>query len=178
MDKSEYDLLMSEIDRIAEKVSAFPASMQEMVYRNIVDTLLSRRAWDRTRSSTLQGSALKESDAARRRLRNYLAHGGNELSENYVSNDIGSASDMVYAAWVAFFFSDLAPENVRKEYIDYRDLLTVSEFLARPIKDPKSTLNNSRRAGEYLDSVRPGRYAVSEKGLKELEKLRKEEAKK
>lgn len=177
MDKSEYDLLMSELENIAKKVSAFPDSMQEMVYRNIVDTLLARRAWDRPRSGILTKPSRTRADETSRRLESYLSRGGSELSEHYVSNNVDSASDMVYAAWVAYFFSDLAPENIRKEYIDYRDFLTVSRFLERPIKNPKSTLNNSRRAGEYLDIVRPGSYTVTEKGRNEIEKLRKEEDK-
>ena len=99
MDKSEYDLLMSELDNIAEKVNAFPDNMQEMVYRNIVDTLLARRAWDRRRSGMLTEPSTTRAVEARRRLESYLARGGSELSENYVSNNVGSASDMVYAAW-------------------------------------------------------------------------------
>lgn len=177
MDKSEYDLLMSELDSIAEKVTAFPPSMHEMVYRNIVDTLLAKRSRDRQRMGTPHDSFTVRGKVSHQRLQSYLARGAIELSDTYQQYNIIDASDMVYAAWVAHFLTDLAPPNIRKDDIDHRDLEAVSNFLERPIRNPKSTLNNSRRSGEYLTAVRPGRYVVSKKGREEIEKLHKQEGK-
>lgn len=178
MSKAEFDIVMNEIEAIAEKVNAFPRHLQATVYRHLVDTLLDKderadgpypgRPWSssgrRTPSTDIRGSNI---DVERSKIRSY-----------YSKHGLAKINDMEFAAFCAYLMSELASQEVRRDSIDERVLLEMFEIVGRDAPgNARSTLNNTRRVREYLDLKAPGRYSLSEKGRKYVSGLlRKEDA--
>ena len=177
MGKSEYDIVMSEIENIAEKVNAFPRHLQESVYRHLVDTLL-----DRHEIGGLPNSARRRSGASRDRslfaLRNSsIEIDRSELRSYYTKHSLGKTNDMEYAAFCAYFVTELASPEAKRSSIDENVLTEMCEIAGRESPgNARSTLNNARRVRKYLDASAPGRYVLSDTGREFVKKLLKKES--
>ena len=177
--KSEYEIVMSEIENIAEKVNAFPRHLQESVYRHLVDTLL-----ERSDRGGLPYSARKRS-GARRDVSLFPGRDSSievdrsKIRSYYSQYNLGKINDMEYAAFCAYFVTEVASPESRQPALDELILLEMCEIAGRETPgNARSTLNNARRVGEYLDASAPGRYVLSDKGRKfVMELLKKESAK-
>jgi len=74
----------------------------------------------------------------------------------------GSANEM--AALVAFYLSELAPEEVRKKEVSFDDEIKYFKQAGFPLpKKPRMLLTNAKNAG-YLDSIGDGRFALNPVG--------------
>ena len=177
MGKTEYELLMSQIDAIAEKVTTFPKHMQETVYRHLVDTLLDREPredyirYKRTRSNVNRQTSMvsrniSSIDVDKRRIRSY-----------YHEYELDKANDMQFAAACAHFLSELASPETKRNTIDETTLQDMCEILGRePPGNARSTLNNARRLRNFFDVVVPGQYALAKKGRDYVRSVIKKES--
>ena len=74
------------------------------------------------------------------------------------------SSDMEMAAIVAYYLSELAPEENRKEVIATEDVKTYFKQAGHPLpKGPQFTLPNAKAAG-YFESAGHGRYKLNPVG--------------
>lgn len=167
MGKEDFDLLMNEIDTISEKVSSFPRNMQEMVYRHIVGTLLDesakladpvpkRRSFSQSVGFSSVGSGGSSIQLNKKQIRSY-----------YLDYDLRSINDMEFAAFCAYYLSELASPDTRSSAIDDRTLVRFFEIVGRDTPgNPRSTLNNARRVRKYLEPKERGMYGISAGGWK------------
>jgi hypothetical protein len=73
-----------------------------------------------------------------------------------------SANEM--AALVAYFLSDIAPQDKRKQNVNADDIKTYFKIAEFPLpKQPKATLPNAKNAG-YFDLVGDGEYRLNPVG--------------
>gem|GEM_PF-1504262 len=175
MGKAEFDIVMGEIDAIAEKVNSFPRPVQETVYRDLVDTLLDRQNRGETTLSERTRSGLTRSSSWRRNSN--IAVDRNAICSYYSKHELDKINDMEYAAFCAYFVSELASEEAKRKSIDEALLLEMFEIAGRPMPgNARSTLNNARRVREYLILRPPGKYSLSEDGRKYVLGLLKKES--
>ncbi|MCY4061156.1 MAG: hypothetical protein OXG53_02180 [Chloroflexi bacterium] len=163
MNREKYDLLVREMDTIARKVSLFPPELQDVVYEKLVATLLDEPAklpvTDAHEASagvsSIQVSPVGLGD------RNYAG----EIEEYYSKYGLSEYNDMEVSAWVCYYFTTLAPEEVRVESIDANHYAEVCTITGRKLpKNAGTTLNNSKNIRKYLESKGTGLYALSQLG--------------
>ena len=179
MGKSEFEIVMSEIDAIAEKVNAFPRYMQEPVFRYLVDTLLDRHDHEETYISGKSRSSVARAAAMRKGRYSSIEIDRSKLRSYYSRHDLGKINDMEFAAFCAYYLTELASEEARRKSVDETILLEMCDIVGRAAPgNARSTLNNARRVREYLEPAGPGRYVLSGRGREfVMELLRKEAAK-
>ena len=177
MGKTEFDIVMSEIEAIAEKVNSFPRHLHESVYKHLVDTLLDRHdrgeyAYSarmrshKTPPTSILSGRYSSIEVDRVQIRKYYSEYG-----------LGQINDMEYAAFCTYYISELASPEARRNSIDERILLEMCEIAGRETPgNARSTLNNARRVREYLDARAPGKYILSDEGRKFVTELLKKES--
>ena len=163
MTREKYDLLVAEMDTIARKVSLFPTELQASVYKNLVSTLIDESTQDtpadkrgkRSGKTSISISPLSGDD------RNYTA----EIEEYYRNYKLSEYNDMEASAWVCYYFTVLAPEEVRVEAIDANHYAEMCMISGRKLpNNAGTTLNNSKNIRKYLESRGTGIYSLSKLG--------------
>lgn len=177
MGKTEYDILMREMDAISDKVSRFPRYMQETVYWNLVNTLLdSQTQSEIARSIGIRSGSprrvppraqnISSIELDKKRIRSY-----------YREYELEKTNDMQFAAACAHYLSELASEGIRRNTIDETLLIELCEVVGRePPGNARSTLNNARRLRGYFEVVASGQYALAEDGRKYVQGLLNKES--
>ena len=145
MTPEKYDLLVREMDTIARKVALFPTELQASVYKNMVATLLDEPTQDsstggrraRAGQAPISTSPLSGDD------RNYVA----EIEDYYRRFELSEYNDMETSAWVCYYFTVLAPEELRVQAIGahhYEDMCTITGR-----KLPKERKHNIKQFQEH-----------------------------
>ncbi len=165
MKSEQYELLMSEIDIIAEKVKSFPEHMQEAVFNLLVANIVnsseeSLRSQEHTMGSEDALSTVSL-EAVSGEVRNYVA----EIENFYSRYRLSEASDMDISAFVAYFFTVLAPLENRVDAINEDHLIELCVITGRKLPgNCKTTLNNAKNYKRFLESRGKGYYALSKLG--------------
>ena len=169
MGKEKYDLLMGEIDVIAEKVNLFPEHLQESVFDALHSALMDK---DNQKVAVAEDSEVKEvqpvTDTSSGKTeiedRDHVA----EIKKHVSEFNLGSVTDIEFALYAAYYFTMLAHDDHKVSAITQDDLKKAVSIAGR--KPPKnsgysSTLSNARRKG-YLENPKgkKGTYQVTDVG--------------
>ena len=161
MKREKYDILVAELENIATNIQLFPDSLHKDVYHTLVNALLN----DDTQISTETKSFAESADIATIDaesepvlLRNYAT----ELHEYYLKYELEKRNDMEVAAFLAHYFTEIAPTDVRVEAIEPKHIEELCQITGRPLpKDSRSTLTNAKNKKKYLESDGKGFYTLS-----------------
>lgn len=178
MNDENYTQFMAELDTIAEKIKAFPDSLQESVYsdwrRLILEKDFSQTETDgvieASQNDAPSSSVVKNVDEDR----NYAS----EIADYYVKYKLSECNDMELSAFVAYYFTVVAPPENKVEAINEDHLVDLCTITGRRIPGrPAGSLSNAKNLKKYLDRVGTGTYSLTKMGehfvkhtlLKELE---------
>ncbi len=165
MTQEKFDRLIQEIDTIARKVALFPKELQPTVFELIVATLLdepSETIVNRNRDARNQFiHGVFPSGDTSVEARNYAT----ELEEYYREYALAEINDMQLAAFTAYYFTVLAPPELKVDAITgdhYEDLCIIT---GRKLPNSsKKTLINAKNSGRYLERKGTGMYSLTARG--------------
>lgn len=161
MGQTEFNLLLENIDIMTAAVEKLPDNCREIVYRSLVDALLSDDMTPDVSSKTLipQGSqSLYSHDVDERNI-------AEELENHYRQFGLDSVNDMEFAAFLGYFFAKLAPPNEITERIDESHYKMACMITGRNMPARISgTMNNAKNLKGYLESHGSGIYSISAMG--------------
>lgn len=165
MGKQGYELVMSKVDDIAVAVNKFPEGAQGVACKELISALIADFGLSCNGSvarTSVSGDSLIVNDK--------VVDGGNaaENLERYASNfDLISINNAQFAAFVAYFYCELAPDGVRVDAIDKSHLESACDIVGRNLPARlDTTLSDAKTKGRYryLISKGTGRYALSHAG--------------
>ncbi len=148
MGKQDFDLVMSEIDRIIEAVKKFPESAQGSACTALVSALIHRSTESPNGSTSghgyqSQGTMLPSKIEAEEEDRDYIAAIKSDVAD-YGLNDV---SDIEFAAYATRFYTEAGPEDVRVDTFNN----------AKKAKEP--LLKSGRKQGTFTLTAM-GRFHV------------------
>lgn len=165
MNGANYTQFMAELDTIAEKIKAFPDSLQESVYSDWRRLLLERE-FPQTKTDEIveasqddapTSSVIKKDDNGR----NYAS----EIADYYENYRLSDCNDMELSAFVAYYFTMEAPPENRVEAINENHLVELCTITGRRIPGrPGGSLSNAKNLKKYLDRVGTGTYSLTKVG--------------
>lgn len=164
MGNQEYELVMSKVDDIATAVNKFPESAQGVACKEIISALIG----DASSSSNGSGSPTSPlSHHVSVNDNNVVVDGNaaNSLEWYADSFDLISINNQQFAAFVAYFYCELAPDGERVDAIDTNHLETACDIVGRNLPgNLTSTLNDAKTKGRYLASKSKGKFVVTHAG--------------
>lgn len=152
MTRERYDLLMSEMDKIAEKVKLFPHGVQESVFKALIDALLQSEPISPDENSVEPANSESEDSIGRPEERpsdemEFIAM----VKRHGDEHRLAQITHPQFATYAAFVFSELAPEDMRKDEIGKAELEKVYQIAGRkPPVNLSNQLNAARRKLKYL----------------------------
>ncbi len=165
MSGENYTQFMAELDTIAEKIKAFPESLQESVYSDWRSFLLDKEfpkaeteeVVEVLQSNAPSSSVIKKEDEDR----NYAT----EILDYYQKYNLSECNDMELSAFVAYYFKMAAPPENMVEAINESHLVEVCTITGRRIPGrPAGSLSNAKNLKKYLDRVGTGTYSLTKVG--------------
>ena len=165
MTQEKFERLLQEIETIARKLALFPKELQPTVFELMVATLLdepSETIVARNRAARNQFiHGVRPSGDSSALARNYAT----ELEEYYGKYALAEINDMQLATFAAYYFTVLAPPELKVEAITadhYEDLCIIA---GRKLpKSSKKTLINAKNSGRYLERKGTGMYSLTPRG--------------
>ena len=164
MGKQEYELIMDKVDDIAVAVNKFPESAQGVACKEIITALIGDA------NSSSNGSGARRSVSGE----NMAADNGNMLVDGNAANglewyadnfDLISISNQKFAAFVAYFYIEVAPDEVRVDAIDKSHLEAACDIVGRDLPSNLDTsLSDAKTKSRYLASKGKGKYALAHAG--------------
>jgi len=155
---------MSEIDNIVTAVEKFPENAQGQACTGIIAAFLSGNTASDIGSGAQTIEALAVATAAN-------ASHADDVSEPrdlewYADHyDLESASDMDFAAFVAYYYCEVAPDDERLDTIDGGQFKVACEIVGHDVPSrPSQTLNNAKTRKKYLQAKGSGKYTLSRQG--------------
>ena len=159
-----YELLMEQLEQIAEKTKLFPDNLRESVYKLLISTLLDQEFRENDTPETGHGQEIPApalADNIGQETRNYVT----ELAKYYTEYNIAEYNDMEAAAFVAYYFTILAPPHKKVEVINEDHFIDMCKITGRKLpKRPKTTLNNAKNRRSLLESRGKGEYTLTALG--------------
>lgn len=161
MGQKEFELLLDNMDKIKVAVEGFPEDCRKMVYSSLLATLQNDNtiSTEDTTVADITGDvevSLQNSDE-----RNIAE----ELEQYYWLFSLDKASDMEFAAFLAYFFARLAPPDELTERIDESHYKMACMITERNVPGRISgTLNNAKNLKGFLESHGSGVYSISAVG--------------
>ena len=159
---AKYELILSEIDMIAEKVNLFQSDLKPLVYSTLVEALVGESAnlSQLTKDDELQEASLqsedKESDSDALE---------NSLPRYNSNNRLLQLNDMEFSAFVAYFYTQIAPTDKRVDVIGTEHYLELSRLVGREMpKRASGTLHNAKNLRGYLIKKGKDMFELSEAG--------------
>ena len=165
MSGKNYTQFMAELDTIAEKIKAFPDSLQESVYSDWRRLLLERdftqtetdEVVEASQNNDPTSSVVKKDDEDR----NYVT----DILDYYQKYKLSECNDMELSAFVAYYFKMVAPPENKTEAINENHLVDVCTITGRRIPGrPAGSLSNAKNLKKYLDRVGTGTYSLTKVG--------------
>ncbi len=165
MARDNYDLLISELDKIAEKVTLFPETLQESVYNLVVKSLLDTDPRDLEAidvvSETEIGDISSGEEVAETEARNIAS----EVIDYYERFSLAKCNDMEFATFVVYYFTVLAPNDKRVETVGEAHYTELCKITGRQLpKRVSGALNNAKNVRGYLEREGTGIYSLSNLG--------------
>ncbi len=166
MDPKQYRELKSELPEIAKIVELFPETLKLHVYQTMVGALVQGSVATITEDSGAKGSdddssPLEASDTSQIERRNYVT----ELRDYYDRYDLAKRSDMVVGVFMTYYYTKLAPQEIRVEGAGEKQFMDFCKVTGRkPPGHASTTLNNAKNRKGFLVQTGKGKYAVSDLG--------------
>lgn len=165
MNGENYTQFMAELDTIAEKIKAFPDSLQESVYSDWRKLLLHKEFPQTATNEIVEAS---QNDAPSSYVvkkvdedRNYVS----EITDYYHNYKLSECNDMELSAFVAYYFTVVAPPENKVEAINESHLVDLCTITGRRIPGrPAGSLSNAKNLKKYLDRVGTGTYSLTKVG--------------
>ena len=165
MNGENYTQFMAELDTIAEKIKAFPDSLQESVYSDWRKLLLHKEFPQTATNEIVEAS---QNDAPSSYVvkkvdedRNYVS----EITDYYQNYKLSECNDMELSAFVAYYFTVVAPPENKVEAINESHLVDLCTITGRRIPGrPAGSLSNAKNLKKYLDRVGTGTYSLTKVG--------------
>lgn len=152
MGKQDFDLVMSEIDTIREAVNKFPECAQGAACTALVSALLhedkdlsdGNENGHQSKSETNGVGPESKTDLV---SRDHVA----EIKRDVAEFNLADVRDIDYAAYVTQYYTEVAPEHIRVDFIAKAQLEEAFAIGGRkPPKNFNNTLNNAKKAKEPL----------------------------
>lgn len=159
---TKYELILSEIDIIAEKVNLFQKDLQPLVYNTLVEALIGedsnlnqlKRGDELQQASLPSEDGESDPDAFQRTILEY--------SNN---NMLLRLNDMEFSAFVAYFYTKIAPTDKRVDVIGTEHYIELSRLVGRELpKRVSGTLHNAKNLRGYLTKTGRDMFELSEAG--------------
>ena len=156
-----YTTLLAELVYIAEKLKLFEECVQPAVYESLVDALFHRdsefavhdHAKNESNETIVIGTGGKQIGQ-----RNYAT----EIDSLYDEYGLEGYNDMELAAFVAYYFTEVAPTDARVESIGPEHFEELCTITGRSLpKNARSTLSNARHKKKYLNGSGKGEFTLS-----------------
>ncbi len=160
---AKYELILSEIDKIAEKVDLFQDDLKPLVYSTLIEALIgeSTHLYQLRQGDELQQESLPSKDGendpdAFERI--VLGHNSNNM--------LLRLNDMEFSAIVAYFYTEIAPTDKRVDAIGTEHYIELSRLVSRELpKRVSGTLHNAKNLRGYLIKKGKDMFELSESGL-------------
>ena len=165
MNGDQYSRFMSELDSIAQKLKLFPDDLQDSVYNDWRKLLLEKGYCQPVVEdleppqieAPMSAEALDELNDER----NYAS----EIVDFYAKYNLSKCNDMQLSAFVAYYFTVVAPPENRVEAIKENHLVDFCTITGRRIPGrPAASLSNAKNLKKYLDRVGTGTYSLTKVG--------------
>lgn len=175
MGKEQYDLLMSEIDKIAERVKKLPPNVQDSAFKALASALLSGRGRNEDEGESLAlgvepKGANSPSDHHAEENRDYVA----EIKSCVEKHGLKDVTDVAFAAFVVYYFTELAPEGILIEVVSVNELKNAVRIAGRkpPTRDKYSNALSNAKNAEHLEYDKKLRgYKMSDNGRYEVKNV-------
>lgn len=159
---AKYELILSEIDKIAEKVDLFQNGLQPLVYNTLVEALVGESAYLNQLS---QGAALQQVVAISDEEHTEVDLFELKVQELYSYYILDSLNDMQFSAFVAYCYTIFAPDGIRENFIGEKHFEKISQLVGRELpKRVSGTLHNAKNVQEYLIKKGKDMFQLSDAG--------------
>ena len=169
MGKEKYDLLMGEMDNILEKVEKSPDSVRKSVFKALHSVLMDGDIHGKgAGKSDIESPQLSNGDSPSDKSddedRNYAEEIAN-YAKDYNLSDRRKVNDMEFAAFVAYYFTECAPEDEKVDAITKKHLEDTITIVGRNMpKNINATLSGAANRRGYLKSLGNGKYELTANG--------------
>ncbi len=158
----KYQLLISEIDMIAEKVDLFQKDLQPVVYNTLVAALVGDSVY---LNQLNQGDELQQGSPSTEERENGPDAFESTLLNYNSNNTLLQLNDMEFSAFVAYFYKTIAPTDKRLDVIGTKHYLELSQLVGRELpKRVSGTLHNAKNLRGYLIKKSKDMFELSEAG--------------
>ncbi|MCY3798990.1 MAG: hypothetical protein OXG84_14365 [Chloroflexi bacterium] len=165
MNGKNYTQFMAELDTIAEKIKAFPDSLHESVYSDwrklLLDMDLPQAVINEVEEASQNDSRSSSVVKKEEEDRNYAS----EIADYYEKYKLSERNDMELSAFVAYYFTVVAPQENKVDAINEGHLVDLCTITGRRIPGrPAGSLSNAKNLKRYLDRVGIGTYSLTKVG--------------
>ncbi len=159
---AKYKMILSEIDMIAEKVKLFSGDLQSIVYKDLMEALIGESA---DLNQMRQGDELQQATLT--------SEDGDQVPDAFEStilqynrnNILLQLNDMEFSAFVAYFYTEIAPIDKRVNVIGTEHYIELSRLVGREMpKRVSGTLHNAKNLRGYLTKTGRDMFELSEAG--------------
>ncbi len=159
---AKYELILSEIDMIGEKVGLFQNDLQPLVYNTLIEALVGEST---NLTQLIRGDELQQASFPYE-----VGENGTDAIEStllsYNSNgSLIQLNDMEFSAFVAYFYTEIAPSDKRVDVIGTKHYVELSRLVGREMpKRVSGTLHNAKNLRGYLIKKGKDMFELSEAG--------------
>lgn len=155
VNREQYDLLMGEYPVIAKVIEQFPETVQQSAFDQLMDAL-ARRDGNASIACETNGQAKDESTGS------LPQHPAEMITQDYVvamkthvtEYKLLSVSDVEFATYTAYFYTSLAPDEIKVDAISKVQLEEAFTIAGRkPPKNFSDTFNNAKKQKQYLENA-------------------------
>ena len=159
---AKYELILSEIDMIAEKVDLFHNDLQPIVYNTLIEALVDATP---ELGQLSQSEKLQEVSTTSEKGEDDIKEFGDIVLDFYLRYRLHSLNDMEFSAFVAYCYTKIAPADKRVDAIGEQHYVELCGIVDRKLpKRVSGTLHNAKNLPEYLIKRGTGMFELSEAG--------------
>lgn len=147
MARQDYQILMDELDKIAEKVGIFPESLHKSVFHTLVEALVNSEQDEIPMPAREESEDSTEAD-------DFAATGERDQLTLIELYEHARFNDMEFSALTALYFAELVTPDKRTESIGPHHLIEACQIVGR--KEPSNaatTLNNTLHVKDFLENT-------------------------
>ena len=172
MSRNNYEMLMSELDAIAEKLHLFSPDVQAEVFRSLVAALLDESVASADDEAVVTGSnrtsRVSGEVASLAPATNENVDVWNEAEQlSILAEEFGlrNLNGIEWAAVAVFFFTVLAPGHARVESVSVEQFEEACLTIGHPVGNAEAALANAkRRHKRYLKGGKREGYSLTGHG--------------